>query len=714
MQESKVDLDVTSHPSGILSQSSLDVTWWRELLEHEVVMLSGTLPFSSEPGAVLFTQPIIPSRLQSQTQKSIIAHLAELFTQWNGTLVFKLVCSLPMFVATKFAFGFIPNPIEPGKINATSLAGFHNSCVYNPSTSVEAVLEIPFMSQTPWKFVDEQIGNLKAALLQPIIRTQESAGGGIPWTLFVAAKASDFHFRYIVPPTVSGGGLVADTSIPFEDQIIARAMSTTTRAAPAARANQQWPLLCQPTGSLDYQYSRMLLIPKDKVQALIWRLSNSVLEYDNVVHIGFSANTVVADMFDIPTYSDNSYQLIDFPPIQYVFPYFSGGGYLLWSYYFSADTTVQAFADLASIAVDCLNWIFYFRVSERTAAWLHSVKPSISWSPPTPDAGTQTLLNLQYSNRYMFSASANGLQYVYVAYRRASTGQAVPTYFPRPSSGTTVRWYCRSIANWLTTPNRVTNVTAILSQVSSAPSDATHIALYTDAISNSYDNFIEYLISQDSTAYCPREFVGRRLSFSPNQAQFAFANGRMDNGSDSRGLLWSVYRMYHGDDISNWWAWLVRGADLLLDYVVATTLGRATDPFSVDITPTSGFMVEAVSPDTVRDPALSPPTIRQIDDEYIANRVNFPMENWVVINPELPDDTDIDAADDLVEQLRKKAVSTEKHGTISTDAEYVVPTTAEIHEAQLADQADQLVHPERQATLLRPMDLKAVSRSSRK
>uniref|UniRef100_A0AB38ZK95 Capsid protein n=1 Tax=Suncus murinus picorna-like virus 1 TaxID=3139571 RepID=A0AB38ZK95_9VIRU len=609
MEETKVDLQVDSHPSKIVKHSDIDVTWWRELLSHDVVMQTGMIPFSSEAGAVLFTQDVNPFALKSSSQKSIISHLSEMFAQWNGTIRFKLVLSLPMFVATKVAFAFIPSAIDPSKVSATAMVGLHNSCVINPSDSSEAVLEIPFVSETPWKAINESIGVVKAAILQPIIRTQDSSGG-IPWTLFVSAKPTDFHFRYITPPSVDGGSIVAP-SPSLATQVTAASISTATGPPRAAnqRANASMPLIRQPEADPSQIYRSMILIPRTRVANVVDKLKPNGYPVPKVTtEIGgtndssnsnWKMSNPLGAMFNISAHTRKSYKLVSMPPVSSLFPWYDTGCYF---YLFSNSTTTANRMPQKSAQV-CL---YHNALATTTTSHLffQVTKEAFDFWAANELAFTQDL-RLEFAPVVYSETKIDLVSFKFIGCRDI-TGQGQGYWlqfeslfapgslstWPTPDGDDTYgAWaFIRPVMNFVIKSKDVDQpVIRMLEQIESAPSHVTHLALYTTMPTEEAQEFADWLISTRPTQFITNWML-HSLSFSTNQSLLAFNHGRLDD-DNTRGLIWAAYKLFGGDS-NAWFAWLLRGADLVLDCIVATFLGRQDASLVVDIGPDSGFYAE--------------------------------------------------------------------------------------------------------------------------
>lgn len=559
-------LDVTNHPAQIVQLAQEDVVSWNDILTHKTVIAQGTLPSSSQRGALLFSSPLTLTQLHSTVQKSIIMHLAEMFAQWHGTLVFELVTTLPYFVATKVVFAFLPSPFNSENATPATLAGMQNSIVFNPSDQTSISLRIPFVSPNNWSTTSSSYGTVTARLLEPIVSSLQLEGG-LPWTLFVSADPSDFRFRYIIPPYLPNFDDNPSTPGPsLGDQTLARSYSTKRLKLEGdnQKANSSWPLVQQPQSAPSLQYQTMLLIPRSRIEFVMQKIRGQFPTADNF------PTTCVADMFDVPASSLASYSLITLPPVNVLYPYLVQP--FLYSYASNVSPTpnfnypVNMYQSIHSIKL-------YLSVPPSAATILENQSPSLYISFVYPDDG--------FGGPFLFTYETCGTDGTHAWH--VFSGRAA--MFER------IYMKCAMVA-WATLPESQTFIINSLSQVDQAPPEVTHLALYSTMPPELAAQFNDWLITSTNTSP-PAEALYYSIAFSPNQAALAFNAGRFNDGPQQRGIVWKLFKLFKGDE-TKWWAWLVKGLDLVVDCLIGAFLGRAGTSYVVPITPDSGFRVEAV------------------------------------------------------------------------------------------------------------------------
>lgn len=230
----------TTGAAPIVPVAKLDVAALDELLSHETVLASGEIEHNAKVDTTIFSVAVAPRLLSSNQAKSRIAHIAEMYMQWQGEIEFRLYITKAIFQQTKIVIAFVPTAIpKDPKYTALQLLGFHNRVVVNPSNDSEAIFPVPFIAKGNWLGTQEMTGYLVAKLLQPIVVTQAS-NTNIPWTLAVAARPNRLRFRYIIPPplvTVAGdpssqpnsNNNLGDTPVRGARQILQRQVSQVQR-----------------------------------------------------------------------------------------------------------------------------------------------------------------------------------------------------------------------------------------------------------------------------------------------------------------------------------------------------------------------------------------------------------------------------------------------------------------------------------------------------
>uniref|UniRef100_A0AB38ZJZ1 Capsid protein n=1 Tax=Crocidura shantungensis picorna-like virus 3 TaxID=3139523 RepID=A0AB38ZJZ1_9VIRU len=566
--EQTTSLDVTRTPSRIVPLAELDTVNWQDLLSHEVVLTSGTLPSDASVNATLFTWVVSPSAFKSNTQKSIIMHLSEMFIHWHGTICFKLILTIPYFVATKIVFAYSPPPVPVENLSAATLAGLQNSVILNPVNNSEVVLRVPFISTQNWATTTGHTGSIAAKLLAPIVSSMQLAGG-LPWTLMVSADISDFKFRYILPPPI--GEAEPGTSNPqrgptLGDATIARSMSTSGYTS--SRTSKEWPLVRQSQAAPSVRYETLLLIPRSRVEFVMQKVRGQ--------YPGSTSPSQVSQMFDIPAFTYNSYDVTSLPHPTTLYPYLdqnfivSVGGH----WFPDSENIVSPVAFNVAQEANTL----WFQVPQSALNVLDKVKPGLFIVFMLDDTPQGSTTQAVYTYEGVFS-NPNGTYWHGFRATQAFNLQLTT--------------YSRAAVSWLGNQSNVTLINSFLRQIDDCPPEVTHMALYTTMPPELAAAFNEWLTTADNTSP-PARALHYSISFSPNQSTLAFNQGRFSQPAlEGKGIVWRLFKFFKGDE-TKWWAWLVKGLDIIVDALIGAFLGRASQPYVVPIGAGSGFRVEAV------------------------------------------------------------------------------------------------------------------------
>lgn len=585
-------LSTTSHPSGIVPTANVDVVDWIEILSHETVLAQGVLDGKASRGDTLFTYPVSPLSLKSATHKSILMHLSELFSQWHGTIRFKLILTLPYFVATKIVFAYAPNPIKMENLSVGSLAGLQNSVILNPTNNTEVVLQVPFVSVNNWATTNGNTGSITAALLEPIVSSLELSGG-LPWTLMVAGDPSTFRFRYIVPPPLpdlQSGGSNPLSGPTLGDSTLAQSMSTSSGYVSGARSRNNWPLVQQPQASLAMRYESMLLIPRSRVEYVMQKVRGQFPAAPD------GSTDQISNMFDVPGFTLSEYRPFNLPHPSVLYPYITQSCLSTVYHTWQPDGNYPSPVCLSRLADASNIWL---QVPENAFNLLETVRPSMYI---TVVFGSSPSNNLQFTTPALYTYTGN----------LAANGK----FYHGFTTGVVINWEHQPItcilASWEKLSQRTDYILDALRQVDSCPSQITHMALYTTMPPELAGTFGKWLTTADNTSP-PAECLHYSISFSPNQSQLAYNAGRFSDGASSRGIVWKLFKLFKGDE-TKWWAWLVKGLDVIVDALIGAFLGRADVPYVVPISQSSGFRVEAVGD---YDPDIVSQYQERVQLEYI-------------------------------------------------------------------------------------------------
>lgn len=563
ISETLLPMNVTKGPSHSSQHASLDVTHWSAILSHPVVLQQGTLSPTATRGTILFSLPTSPRSLKSDKQKSILCHLSEMFTQWNGTLVFELVFTLPIFVTTKIIFSFVPWPYQAAGFTVGMLAGLQNSVIANPANESKVVLRVPFISSTNWLGTADRTGEICAALLEPLVFSMDFKGQ-IPWTLFVSADPSDFNFRYIMPPLLEI--LAPDTQtglIEFQDTIMAVQCSTGYASAEDTRSSMSNALVQPRAASTARTFESLMMIPRSRVEFVMQKVRGQF-------PAGAFGTQVICTMFDVPPSSFTSYIPEGLTPLD-IYPFANSKHAVAVRYWDEVNSsTLQC-------PPDYLGWP-HVEIVEKVLSG---------------GSGTGVLKGLclritqqQYDARVVpIGAQANFMPHSFLAGPTSPIRFSLEKYHTesgfyyhcwlstssstRRASGTTTE--PGLLMCWVRDPP-IERICGYLRQIDSAPAEVTHLALYTTLPPEQAATFCNWLTTQDNTS--PPSFIlSHSISFSTCQAPLSFNESRLALPS-TRGIVWRLFKLFRGDE-SKWYAWLVKALDVVVDALIGTFLGRA-------------------------------------------------------------------------------------------------------------------------------------------
>lgn len=619
------DLDTTSIPVPIEKFASLDVLSWSDILSHKTVLEQGVLEGNAPRNTLLFSLLCSPRLLQSATHKTIIKHLAEMFAHWHGTLIFELVVSIPYFVATKIAFAFVPETNDADTWPASTLAGFQNSTVFNPTDQSAVILRVPFISAANWEPTNASTGQIVAKLLDPIVSSLDLSGG-IPWTLFVSADPTDFSFRYVAPPLLQSfdatPGIKDEPTL--TDLTLARSMSTAPMNQ-LARATQSWPLVQQVSTNTRNQYETMMLIPRSRVEFVIQKIRGQF-------PTGLLPSSCVLNMFDVPSSSLSSYTNVTPPPPDTLYPYLTQP-FLVATGSSIGDVGIPLNSPApVQILVHNTHIDLHFMVSSHAQHVLDSSPPNMWFNYYGMIDGTKKW-NAMGKFRFVQSAEVNGR--FYHSYKDAGYVQGSDKFAYVSNLSSIEACVCSWASSNIISPQS-SYVIDCLNQIESCPSTVTHLALYTNMPPSLASTFTSWLVTSDNTSP-PAEALSYSISFSPNQSALAFNGGRYSEYDTSRGIVWRLFKLFKGDE-TKWWAWLVKGLDIVVDALIGAFLGRAGSPYVVPIGLGSGFRAEAVGAySDAQISSVDPVPLEYIPPKKAISLVRFAAESQNLSQPSRAD-----------------------------------------------------------------------------
>lgn len=600
LSETLLPMDVTSAPAGIVKHAQLDVALWKSILSHPVVLMQGVLASDAVRGTTLFSLHTSPRALKSDKQKSILCHLSEMFTQWNGTIIFELVFTLPIFVTTKIVFAYLPFPYTSTAYSASMLAGLQNSVVANPSNQSRVVLRVPFIATTNWLGTADPSGEVCSVLLEPLVFSMDYQGG-LPWTLFVYADPNDFNFRYILPPLLEVASTTGQTNtITFSDMYFASSSSSSGYSTEVSRAATK-VLVTPSSTSTARSLETLMMIPRSRVEYVMQKVRGQF-------PTGQFGSEVIASMFTCPTFSFSSYVPDSLTPYD-VYPVISYP-FAAGVHHYSSLTSVP---DYGTPASEYLGFPVIFELNSEKIlqkVWIRVTQqqfeadllPRKTTCVLTPSdwkgAGGWGGAPFQYDHKY----SASGFYYhCWHNFEYANGTKLDPGVFT---------FACLAMA-WRRT-SRANQIADYLRQIDSAPSEVTHLALYTTMSPEQAATFSAWLTTQDNTSP-PTFILGHSISFSCSQAPLSFNDGRLV-ATTNRGIVWRLFKLFRGDE-TKWYAWLVKALDVVVDALIGAFLGRSDTAQVVPIGRGSPIRVEPVG-------AYNPSVISSYSDRVALEAVS--------------------------------------------------------------------------------------------
>nr|QKE55015.1 MAG: polyprotein [Picornaviridae sp.] len=626
IEEETLSMGVTSAPSHAVRHSDLDVVRWREILCHATVLDQGTIPKTAQAGDSLFSFPVSPNTLASQTTKSLIKHLSECFQQWNGTIVFELLVTIPSFVAAKMVLAFVPGSANVSELPPAVLAGLQNSVICQASNSHRVELRVPFIAEGNWLSVTTKTGTLVAKMMETPVYAMDF-NAGLPWTLFVRADPTDFNFRYITPPpqpnAPSTSNPTTSTGDPTpSDNTVALSYSTCRPQTSKSRVTKNFPLVRLPTANTALEYSSMMLIPRARVEFVMQKVRGQYPAANSN-----EASTSVLRMFDASTPTLSTVERLETPSLETLLPYLCNG--FVWTLFgsnSSTDNVTDAFSDWCE--VDPQNPVFVWSHSVNARflikyiflwiprslvdkdVFVKNKKLWLAWDPDVHPLFECTITGIVSR----LDSVTNTMQY--------AVQLSLNPYLSKvQSTGLTTYFSQRAVVSWKTTYPTPDTICDALRQIDSAPPEVTHLALYTTMPPELASEFCRWLTTADNTSP-PMAALSYTISFSPNQSNLLMYDGRMieDSQTATRGIIWKLFKLFKGNE-NAWWAWLIKGLDIIVDALIGAFLGRSDVALAIDCSPGSGFRAEAMgaySADKLQESRSYIPSLEQYP------RVAFP------------------------------------------------------------------------------------------
>lgn len=583
LQDAELNLHVTKAPSHILEHASLDVARWYNILAHPTVLAQGTIEKNADRNDTLIVQSTAPSQLASQTHKSLIKHLSECFYQWNGTLEFEFIATIPMFVAIKLVMAFVPTISNAASLDASTLAGMQNAVVCSAQNSYKVTLRVPFISGSNWIPCTLATGSLIIKLMERPVFSQELSGP-LPWTLFVRADPTDFNFRYITPPPqpTKVTSVTDNSGITQADHAYATNTSTRKSGQRTLRTARDLALVRQPSAWTSNYYQSMMLVPRSRIEFVMQKVRGqypALASQPNSVY-------AVRNMFDVPSFSLSTYSLDDLPPIHCIFPFlFNSFAYYVG--YVGNDLMNTQGCPLYIYVYERMPHSLFLQLPVNHSVDIELLKDKrVYFEVAKPNVRQLALWKFTNITRpQRLNGTSVTLEYIQLYY---VSGAQENSY----TSG--LYWTESAVIQWspIDAQPDANKILASLREVDQAPPEVTHLALYTTMPPELATTFCNWLTTSDNTSP-PLACLSYSISFSPAQNALSWNDGRLLDSSEqaTRGIVWKLFKLFKGNE-NAWWAWLVRALDLVVDCLIGAFVGRADQSAVVDIAPGSGYYVE--------------------------------------------------------------------------------------------------------------------------
>lgn len=556
-------LGVTQGDTPIVYNAQLDTISLVDVLSHRSTLETGEIVPSAQANHLLFSIPVCPSSLSSSSHQSYICFLSQIFSQWSGEIAFELMVTKPSFVQFKIVMAFIPTGLAV-PTTAAALLAFHNSVVLDPLSATSSLLNVPFISTGNWLASNQSTGVLVARLLDPVVASLE-LNRAIPYTLLVSATPRKFSMRYLHPPPLNSNQPDQQPagSTSQLDNVTALSNSVTIDASQTRSAGS--PLIVQTT-SPEVFYASQILIPRSRVPNLIKRLQGSYQEIPGE----FSTSDILT-CFAPPTITSLDYRPSLLSPA-YLYPA-ALRTIVTREGEPNRKTIAPCFCDKATHTMWLLSPCGRQPELELLAGNRGNDEHVLSFSPVRVIMTDNT--GLWYHEWVVIEAHKPSFDQFVQAFLVSPRNLLLSFRLPQPS--------LQALRTYL--ENRCL-------AINTAPPEVTHLALYTNLALDDALNLASFLSS--STSMPPPPFISAAiLSFSASQSPLIFADNRLAPRDPTRGLIWKLFTIFGKKHVNKPWAWIIKGLDKVVDFIVGLILGRSDDALAVDIGPDSGHRWEA-------------------------------------------------------------------------------------------------------------------------
>jgi len=236
LMDNRVDLNVAAGTMDVVKSSqSLNVggvqpttrSTVSDILKHETTLSYVSIAPSTTRGTVLYQTPIDPSAFNSAGSPSRVSWLSRLYRFWRGDVKFKFVFTKTILQQTKILAIFVPGagPNDPAPTPDRAFFYSHK-VLMNPANETDWSLDVPFVSDKPFRLMGEPTGMFYVLLFQNMVVSSADASD-IYFSMFISGISLDFH-EFVQLPAIAAQSMI----MPSDAYIIETYLGATNTATP--------------------------------------------------------------------------------------------------------------------------------------------------------------------------------------------------------------------------------------------------------------------------------------------------------------------------------------------------------------------------------------------------------------------------------------------------------------------------------------------------
>lgn len=203
-------MDTVKLKNEILSTGSMQATSnssITDILKHETTLAYVSINPSTSRGNVLYSTPINPGSFVSAGLPSRVSWISKLYKYWRGDLKFRFVFTKTILQQTKVLAVFVPGAsINDPAPQPDACYFYSHKVLMNPANETEWTLSVPFISETPFRTMNQPTGMLYLILFQQMVVSSADASD-IYMSIFVAGDPLQFH-EFVQLPVQSAANLI--------------------------------------------------------------------------------------------------------------------------------------------------------------------------------------------------------------------------------------------------------------------------------------------------------------------------------------------------------------------------------------------------------------------------------------------------------------------------------------------------------------------------